>query len=25
MRTSKFVARLADGARLVTFVTWAGF
>jgi hypothetical protein len=24
-RTSKFVARLADGARLVTFVTWAGF
>jgi hypothetical protein len=25
MRTSKFVARLAGGARMVTFVTWAGF
>jgi hypothetical protein len=24
-RTSKFVARLSGGARLVTFVTWAGF
>lgn len=24
-RTSKFVARLAGGARLVTFITWAGF
>lgn len=25
LRTSKFVARLGGGARLVTFVTWAGF
>jgi hypothetical protein len=25
VRTSKFVARLAGGARLVTFITWAGF
>jgi hypothetical protein len=24
-RTSKFVARLSGGARLVTYVTWAGF
>jgi hypothetical protein len=25
IRTSEFVARLADGARLVTFITWTGF